>query len=213
MKRQFSAVDAKVRRIIGSGTRVPSLGEKKEMRSHKYGAWLVAVAGCLAMTSSTAAAQTARFSGFNDAVSGRCYEPASTAPDATNPNLLRIGMVGCSTSAPNGTPLLMDTFSFAVEAPDGYFVSKITFTQSGTSGGSRGGTGFRGVSWVVDQTAAPVAGITGGWAGVRDLSLQRKTVVPVSITTFLAAFGIQVVSGHASATNPTVLVELASLEQ
>jgi hypothetical protein len=159
----------------------------------------------------SAQAPTATFSGFNDAAAGRCYEPGSTAVDPTNGNRLLIGMVGCTASAPNGTVQLMDTFRFNVQAPDGYFISKITFTQSGTSSGSRGGAGFRSATWVVDQTALPVSPGGAGWATSVDLSLRRRTLVPVSITTALAAFGIQVVSGSASASNPVVLVELAPL--
>lgn len=154
---------------------------------------------------SLAEAQTATFSRYNDAVAGRCYEPAGTAPDPANPNLLRIAMATCSASAPNGSAISGDSFSFLVTAPPGYFVSRLTFAQTGTSGGSRGGTGFRSFSWTADTKALPST-------GTLDLSLQRLTEVPVSLSTFLAAFGIQVVSGFATASNPTVLVELAPLQ-
>lgn len=157
------------------------------------------------LAASAAEAQTPTFSNFNDAAPGGCYEVAGTAPDPANPNLLRIAWVGCSASAPNGNALLMDTFKFVVEAPEGYFVSRISFSQSGTSGGSRGGSGFIGVSWIVDQKA-----LSG--TGSHDISLHRKTRVPVTLTTFLAAFGIQVVSGYAAASNPAVLVELAPFQ-
>jgi hypothetical protein len=168
--------------------------------------WMFASALLALSTAASAQAPTATFSRFNDAVAGRCYEPASTAPDVANPNLLRVGMVGCAVSSPNGSAtVLMDTMSFRVKAPEGHYVSKITFTQSQTASGSRGGSGHASTSWVIDKT--PRTG-----QGVVDLSLERKTDFQVSITTFLAAYGIQVVSGSASASNPQVLVELAPLE-
>lgn len=114
-------------------------------------------------------------------------------------------MAACTASAPNGSAILMDTFAFEVTAPDGYYISRLTFTQSGSTSGSRGGRGFYGTNWTIDK--APF-----GVGGTVDISLQRKTSVPVSITTYLAAFGIQVVSGSASASNPQVRVDLAPLE-
>lgn len=98
----------------------------------------------------------------------------------------------------------MDTFTFHVEAPEGYYISKITFTQTKRTSGSRGGSGFAFETWVVDDEASVAP-------GALDLSLEGKTMLPVSITTFLAAFGIQVVSGSASVSNPVVAVELLPL--
>lgn len=154
-------------------------------------------------------AQVVTFSKFNDAVAGACYEPATTVPDSINPNKLLIGMGPCSASNPSSltSPVVrMDTFSFQVAAPDGYFISKLIFSQNLGTSGSRGGRGFAAANWVVDDDPLPTQ-------GTLDLSLEpvRKTVIPVSLTTFLAAFGISVVSGSASASNPTVTAELLPL--
>lgn len=165
---------------------------------------LASCAILVTVLATTVQAQTATFSRFNDAVGSRCYDPATAAPDPANPNRLIIGMHPCTASAPNGAAMLMDTFSFHVEAPAGYFISKITFTQTMQTSGSRGGMGFAATNWVVDDDAL-------GGRGSLDLSLERKTFLPVSLTTFLAAFGIQVVSGSASASNPVVVVELSPL--
>lgn len=150
----------------------------------------------------SAHAQTATFSGFRNI--GGCYSPSATAPDPLDPNRLMIGTTACTASSPNGTRVIMDTLTFYVEAPAGYYISAITFTQNMRTTGSRGGLGFAAKSWVVDDEA-----LTGTESP--DLSLERKTILPVSITTFLAAFGIQVVSGSASASNPVVAVELSPL--
>lgn len=142
-------------------------------------------------------AQTATFSGFRSL--GGCYSPATTAPDPLDPNRLLIGTTSCTTSGGSK----MDTFTFQVEAPEGFYISRITFTQTMRTSGSRGGMGFASKSWVVDNAA--LANMS------PDLSLAGKTRLPVSITTFLAAFSIQVVSGSASASNPVVSVELLPL--
>lgn len=165
----------------------------------------------------SAHAQTATFSDVADAVPGRCYDSATTRPDTTEPNRLLIGMnsgivpgtfginAGCYASD-EGSPSTMDTIAFVVTAPDGFYVSRISFTQTLTTSGSRGGRGFAGSQWVVAGDALPAGG-----TAVADLTGQNKTVVPVKITTFLAAAGGSVRSGSATASNASVLVELAPL--
>lgn len=162
-----------------------------------------------------ALAQTVTFSDVNDAVPGRCYDPATTAPDPVNPNQLNIGIhtgivPGTFSSAAclasdAGSTLTMDTIRFLITAPEFYYISKITFTQTITISGSRGGQGFGSVNWVVDGD--PKRG-----TGFVDLAGLNKTVVPVSITTALAGAGGSVRSGSARATNPKVLVELQLLD-
>jgi hypothetical protein len=176
------------------------------------------VAGLILIALSSVApafAQTVTFSDINDAVAGRCYNPAATAPDPVNPNQLNIGIntgiipgtfgtsAGCYASD-GGSSLMMDTISFVITAPQYYYVSKITFTQSITTTSSRGGQAFSGVNWVIDD--APRRG-----TGTVDITGQNKTVVPVSITTTLAAAGGDVRSSSATASNPRVLVELQLL--
>ena len=170
----------------------------------------------------SSSAQTATFSDVLDAVPARCYNAAATQPDPSNPNRLVIAMhtgivpgsfgtaAGCVAydSGPSST---MDTISLVVNAPAGFYVSKVTFTQSGTTSGSRGGAGFRGATWVVGGDARTVSSATGGWAATFDLTGKNQTTVPVTITTFLAAAGGTVRSGSARASNASVLVELAPL--
>lgn len=162
---------------------------------------------------SPAFAQTVTFSDINDAYPTRCYDPATTAPDPANPNLLIIGIktgtipgtfgtnAGCHVSDPGS---LHETISFNITAPQYYYISRITFTQTITTTGSRGGRAFSGVNWKVDNN--PRSG-----TGTVDLTGQNKTVVPVSITLALAAAGGDVRSSSATASNPRVLVELQLL--
>ena len=55
-------------------------------------AWVAGVTVLVLHSLSPALAQTVTFSEINDAVPGRCYDPATTAPDPVNPNQLNIGI-------------------------------------------------------------------------------------------------------------------------
>lgn len=187
-------------------------------------AWLTGLVLLILSIASSAQAQTVTFSAFNDALPARCYNPATTAPDSANANRLKIGIhtgsipgtfaqsAACVASDAGPTSML-DTISFLITAPANYYIKKITFTQSGTTYGARGGAGFRGATWVVDDDALTVPTTASGWSATVDYTLtgQKKTEVPVAITTFLAAGGGSLRTGTASASNPSVLVELAEL--
>jgi hypothetical protein len=181
----------------------------------------------------TAQGQTATFFRFTDALAGRCYDSAGTAPSGqVLTNQLNIAINSgvdpatfqnraCVASTLSGNPrLTMDTISFYVQAPAGFYISSLTFTQCGKNTGSSGGAGFRGATWVVDDSAMTVPNLAGGcpaesadrWESSLNLTGLGKTIVPVSITTYLAAFdgnlgGI----GTASATSPVVQVGLTPL--
>ncbi len=181
--------------------------------------WVASLTLLMLNTHAAALAQTATFFGINDALSGRCYNSATTALDPLNPNQLNIGIhsgtsaqtwqTAACVASDNGPVSTMDTISFLVNAPTGYYITRITFTQLGSTSGSRGGAGFRGASWVVDDDALIIPSTATGWAATVDLTGQDKTIVPVAITTFLAAGGGTVRSGSATATHPQVIVELA----
>lgn len=195
------------------------------MALRTFSKWMIAFTLLTLTMLSSAHAQTeAIFTGFNDALAGRCYNPATTLPDELIPNRLNIGIhsgidpltwqnTACvaSTSAFNPR-ITMDTISFHVAAPDGFYISKIKFTQTGSTSGSNGGAGFRGATWVVDDDALTVPFAAGGWAATADLINQYKTAIPVSITTYLVAYGVgATLTGSASASNPAVVVELLPL--
>ena len=191
-------------------------------------AWMVSVMvlSCSAVTS--AAGPSVTFQSINDALPSRCYDSSITGPDSINPNQLRIGIDtsvglvggmyvqrGCvASTASFSVKNTMDTISFLIEAPAGYYISKVTFTQSGSTTGSRGGEAFLGATWVVNERAAvvPYSAITRQWSASVDLTGQNKTVVPVAITTSLTAGGISPQSSTAIASNPSVVVEIQPLQ-
>jgi hypothetical protein len=176
------------------------------------------IAAALLLAASAAVhAQSVTFFGINDALANRCFNSAAARADPTNPNRLLIAIHPGSTSpyiqsaacyaSDSGPRSTMDTISFVVAAPVGYKISRIGYSYTGSTSGSRGGSGYIGSTWVVDDRAAAVFGGTTNWATLSGAS----TIVPVSITTTLVGFGGNVSSGSASLTNPIVTVELVPL--
>jgi hypothetical protein len=107
----------------------------------------------------------------------------------------------------------MDTISFLIEAPPGYYIAKITYTQRGTHAVARTGRAAGGVHWVVDGVAAELGlfRTDPNLSGTIDLSGQNKILVPVSITCGLFAFAPPMLgSATISITSAEVLVELES---
>ena len=175
---------------------------------------------------SPALAQTVTFSDINDAVAGRFYDAATTAPDPLNPNKLIIGFNSgidpktwinkaftASTAAFNSKSA-MDTISFRIHAPDGYYISKITYSQRGTGSISRTGSAAGGTHWVIDDAAEGIGGFGTNptFSRAIDLTGQHKTFIPVSITNAMIVFSTpQLGSASLSVTGADVLVELLPL--
>lgn len=189
------------------------------MTFQAFGNSALRAAAMLLMAAGAAHAQTATFINIGDALPARCYNPATTAADPTNPNRLLVGMHAGIVSGSFGTSaeclatdsgpsMTTDTIVFYAVAPPGYYVSRVTFSQTAATSGSRGGRGFASASWVVADDAMTAA--VGG-TSVADLTGRNLTVVPVKFTTFLAAAGGSVRSGSARASNASAVVELLPL--
>src|SRR5919199_2405163 len=115
------------------------------MRSVKWAAHVCAAAMLLLAAGAPASAQTATFSAIRDAVPVKYFESATTAPSSTDPNRLVIGLDSgfdfktftsndfTVSALPFSNRTAADTISFLVTAPDGYYVSKITYTQRGVA--------------------------------------------------------------------------------
>ncbi|MFL5303308.1 MAG: hypothetical protein ACJ79R_23510 [Anaeromyxobacteraceae bacterium] len=129
------------------------------------------------------------------------FDAHTSAPDPLDANSLVIGFDSGSDPAtliardfrasalPFSHRVAMDTISFTTEAPAGYFVSKVTYTQQGTGSTGRTGVLAGGATWVV----AGIPGSLGVFSdapslsGTLDLTSLRLTSVPVSITVSLFA--------------------------
>jgi hypothetical protein len=175
---------------------------------------------------SSAQAQAVTFSNINDALPGKYFDAATTVVDPANLNRLIIGFnsgLDSATWVYNAFKAstaafyrasAMDTISFIVEAPDGYYIARITYTQNGTGSVVRTGKASGGSQWVVDDTAMHLGffGANPTLTGVVDLTDQYKTTVPVSITTGLFVFATPSLgSATLSLTKAAVVVELLPL--
>jgi hypothetical protein len=144
----------------------------------------------------------AKFVEINDAVPARFFDASATAPHADDPNRLVIAFhSGIDWATWKATDFrasteafsyaaAMDTISFTVEAPKGFYISRITYTQGGRGSALRTGKSAGSAQWVVGSFAAPlgVFGTTPTLKGAADLTGLAMTSVPVSITNGLFAF-------------------------
>jgi hypothetical protein len=174
--------------------------------------------------SSTVEAVT--FSDISDAVPGKYFDAATTAPDPLNPNRLIIGFHAgfdadtwtnntfTASTAAFHREAAMDTLSFVIEAPAGFAIARITYTQHGIGALSRAGVATGGANWVVDGTAADLGLFHANptVSGTVDLSSQNKIIVPVSITMGVFTFATpRLGAATIAVTNAEVLVELEPL--
>lgn len=198
---------------------------------HELQAYAVAIAVLLGIACTgqpEAAAQVpsepraprARFVGIFDAVPSSYFDARTSAPDPRDPNNLVIGLETGSdpttlvardfraSALPFSHRAAMDTISFTIEAPSGYFVSKVVYTQQGTGSTGRTSVVAGGATWVV----AGIPGHLGAFSddpnlsGALDLTSLRLTSVPVSITVSLFAS-----TGTVAVTGAGVHVELLPL--
>lgn len=171
-----------------------------------HSAWRITRVALMAMglsgVGSLAHGQQVTFSQISDAVPGKFFNPATTAPDLSIPNKLIIRMhtgmdstiwkateFRASTAAYSYTTA-MDTIRFRVKAPLGYYIAKITYTQRGSGTAERTGKVSGGVNWVIGDFAFNFGtfGTTPGMSRTVDLTGRNLTSLPISITASLFAF-------------------------
>src|SRR5262245_38070483 len=155
-------------------------------------------------TVSAGGPDTVAFSSINDAVPSRFFDASISGPDPNNPNRLVIGLntgfdQGLSkfrsfaaSSAAFFHSVAVDTISFTVEAPPGFYVSRLTYSQKGTGSVSRSGRAGGGTQWTVGEAAIDLGTFETNptLSGSIDLTGQLGTVYPVAITTSLFAFAL-----------------------
>jgi hypothetical protein len=186
----------------------------------------VSTIAILVGTAASAHAQSATFSRIDDATASRFFDPATTRPDAVDRNKLIIGFhrgldaatfksreFKASTAAFSNTSAL-DTISFRIQAPAGYYIATVTYTQRGSGSVLRTGKASGGGTWTVADVTSSLATFTTAPTLTRviDLSSRRLTTAPVSITTSLFAFATTSLgSANVSITSADVKVKLAKL--
>lgn len=168
----------------------------------------------------SAQAQVVSFTSIKDAMPGEFFEAAKTKPDPANLNRLVIGFdTGFNlttfiandfraSALPFSNRTALDTISFNVKAPAGFYIAKITYTERGTGFTGRTAISAGGATWVV----AGRPGILGVFTNnpnlsrIADLTGARMTSVPVSITVSLFAS-----TGSVAVTSADVVVTLLPL--
>jgi hypothetical protein len=183
-----------------------------------------ALLGC----ATPALAQHVTFTDVRDAVPSKFFNPGvdSTRPDPAEPNTLQIGFDAgrdsgtlldnafkASTEA-FGNRVAMDTLSFNVVAPSGYYVSSITYEQAGAGSIVRVADARGASSWIVGGEPSHLGFFRSDPSLSRTVTFSdsRLTIVPVSITTNLSVFAAPT-SGEATVelTSAKVVVTIAPL--
>lgn len=173
-----------------------------------------------------AQSQNVRFANIDDAVGGRFFDPATTAPDPANPNKLIIkfntGIIPGTFTFATFTasteafysPYAMDTIRFDVGAPAGFYISKITYSQTGSGSIARTGRAAGWATWVVDGDAVSIGEFRTNptKTSTVDLTGRNKTRLSVSITNGLFTFSTpQLGSATIAMASADVVVELLPL--
>jgi hypothetical protein len=169
--------------------------------------WIAWVAGVVVVVLSAAPGaqdpdRVVTFAAVADAVPGAFFDAATTQPDAGNPNRLIIGFNSGldpttfretafrASTAAFSNPSAMDTIRFTITAPTGYYIETVTYSQQGS--GSTGGTGRAagGANWVVGNHPETLAQFSTNpnISRTLDLTEERLTTVPVSVTNSLFVF-------------------------
>jgi hypothetical protein len=190
----------------------------------QFAKWITALVIVVAVvvTAATVRGQVpVQFTGIDDAVEFRFFNVATSRVQG---NKLIIGFntgrdpaswlandFRASTAALSRA-WAMDTISFNVNAPSGYYITKITYSQKGTGSVFRTGKASGQTTWIVGGFAYDVGTFTTQPTRSKslDVSRLRWSSVPVSITATLSAYATTSLgSATVSITGAEVVVEVA----
>ncbi|PYR90175.1 MAG: hypothetical protein DMF84_22030 [Acidobacteria bacterium] len=192
------------------------------MRSRTWATVTAAVILAVLGAASDAQAQIVSFRSIRDAVPGKFFDAATTARDPANLNRLLIGFnTGFNlttfiandfraSALPFSNRSAMDTISFTVKAPIGFYIARITYTERGTGFTGRTDISAGGATWVVagHPFSLGVFSNNPNLSRTVDLTGSRPTSVPVSITVSLFAS-----TGSVAVTSADVVVTVLPLVQ
>lgn len=189
------------------------------MRRAQWITWLASIT-ILVGAANASAQQPVQFDHIDDAVANRFFDPATSR---TVVNKLIIGFntgrdaatlkareFRASSTAYSYTTA-MDTISFVIKAPSGFYVSKITYVQKGSGSVVRTGKASGGGNWVVGDFSYDLGTFGTNPTLTRSLDLRhlKWRTVPVSITAALFAYStVQLGSATVSITGAEVIVEV-----
>jgi hypothetical protein len=108
----------------------------------------------------------------------------------------------------------MDTISFVVKAPSGYYISRLTYNQRGTASVIGTGKVSGQTTWIVGGFALDVAtfGTNPTLSKVLPIKGVRWSSIPISVTTALSAYSTTSLgSASVSITGAEVVAEVAPM--
>jgi len=193
------------------------------MRVHTF-VVCVSLAAVILGAAPRAEGQVVKFSSIRDAVASRYFDPATTAPAPGNANQLNIGFHTTfdsatfkwtnfkASTASFFDRTVSDTISFNITAPTGYYVAKLTYTQTGSGSVVRTGVVSGTAAWVVAGRPTRIGNFStnANLSQTLDLTSRKLTSVAVSITDTLFAYATPSLgSATLSLTGASVLVQLA----
>jgi len=154
----------------------------------------LALGAALFGAASFATAATVTFDDIGDADGlPALFNPAASVPSG---NTLDLGVSDFAASAASGLfAQATDTMTFTINAPAGYKITSISYSEGGDGDASGGGVSFAVASVVVNgQAMEPIsrvfAGGSGGWDASTSMSFSDVvTSAAMSVTNTLAAFG------------------------
>jgi len=187
------------------------------MRSRKWAPIAAVVIAAVFTVASQAQAQAVTFVDIRDAVAGKFFDATRSRVDPANPNHLIIGFntgfdpVTLVSNAFSVSPLAfsnrraMDTLSFVVRAPAGFYIATITYKQRGAGSTGRTDVEWGGATWMVARSPHVLGTFSSNpnLTQTLDPSEFRLTSPPVVIT--LSLFSQ---TGSLAITSADVLVTL-----
>lgn len=190
------------------------------MRSGKWATVAALVLLVVFTAAWEAQAQVVTFKAVRDAVPEKFFDAAKSTLDPANPNRLVIGFdtgVNPTTlvandfrasALPFSNRSAMDTLSFVLKAPAGFYIGKVTYTQQGTGFTSRTAISSGAATWLVASHPFSLGTFTNNpnLSKTVDLSASKLTSVPVVITVSLFAS-----TGSVAVTSADVVVTLLPL--
>jgi hypothetical protein len=166
------------------------------MRSRKWATIAVIVIAAVFTGASQAQAQAVTFKDVRDAVPSKFFDAAKSKIDPANRNHLIVGFdtgfdsVTLLSNAFSVSPLAfmnkraMDTLSFVLVAPPGFYLGKVTYTQRGFGSTGRTDVEAGGAQWMVAWFPHLIGNFTSNpnLSQTIDLSARRLKSAPVVIT-------------------------------
>ena len=191
----------------------------------QFAKWITFLASVTVIVAAvTARAQTpVQFTGIDDAVDFRFFDVATTRVQG---NKLIIGFntgrdpaswlandFRASTAA-FSRRWAMDTISFVVNAPSGYYISRLTYNQKGTASVTGTGKVSGQTTWIVGGFAFDAGTFATNPTLSRVLPIKgvRWSSIPISVTTTLSAYSTTSLgSASVSITGAEVVAEVAPM--